>query len=144
MTCPGAPCIYYGDEIGLEGERDPDCRRAMPWDESQWNVDLLTYYKRLIALRKAHPALRRGEFVSLQAEGSVYAFLRRLDDEVLVVVLNNGEGGYPLDVPLGGHLLDGVILHDLIGGGEARVTGGRLRGLSLSPRTGAILISSPS
>lgn len=144
MTYPGAPCIYYGDEIGLEGGRDPDCRQAMPWDESQWNVNLLAYYKRLIAIRKAYPALRRGEHVSLQAEGGAYAFLRRLGDEALVVVLNNGEATCPLDVPLGGHLPDGVILHDLLGGGEGAVLGGRLRGLSLLPQTGAILISSPS
>ena len=33
MTLPGAPCIYYGDEVGMEGGHDPDCRRAFPWDE---------------------------------------------------------------------------------------------------------------
>jgi hypothetical protein len=60
----------------------------------------------------------------------------------MVIVLNNGEEVYPLDVPLKGYLPDGVILHELIGGGEARATGGRLSGLSLSPRMGAILSSS--
>jgi glycosidase len=142
MTYPGAPCIYYGDEIGLEGGRDPDCRRAMPWDETQWNTDLLAYYRQLIALRKAYPALRRGEYACLHAHKDVYAFLRRLEDEVLVIVLNNGEKPYPLDVPLGDRLPDGVVLHDLLSGGEARVASRRLRGLSLSPRTGTILSSS--
>jgi len=162
MTYPGAPCIYYGDEIGLEGGRDPDCRRAMPWNESrltnrlaklegkplsrtngeticQWDTDLLAYYKQLIAIRKAHPALRRGEYVSLQAEGGAYAFLRRLGDEVLLVVLNNGEATCLLDVPLKGHLPEGSLLRDLLGGGEAKVIGGRLQGPSLPPRRGAIL-----
>jgi len=40
MTYPGAPCIYYGDEIGLTGGKDPDCRKAFPWDESKWDHDL--------------------------------------------------------------------------------------------------------
>lgn len=139
MTYPGAPCIYYGDEIGLEGGRDPDCRRAMPWDESRWNIDLLAWYKRLIAIRKVHPVLRRGKYVSLYARKDIYAFLRRLGDEVMVIVLNNGKESYPLDVPIEGYLPDETILCDLLGGKEARVTGGRLRGLSLPPRTGAIL-----
>ena len=139
MTYPGAPCIYYGDEIGLEGGRDPDSRRAMPWDESQWDTDLLAHYKQLIAIRKAHPALRRGEYVSLQAEASVYAFLRRLGDGVLSVVLNNGEATCLLDVPLKGHLPEGAVLRDLLGGGEAKVVRGRLQGLSVPPRRGAIL-----
>jgi cyclomaltodextrinase len=142
MTYPGAPCIYYGDEVGLEGGRDPDCRRAMPWDETQWNTDLLAYYRRLIALRKAHPALRRGEYVCLHAHKDVYAFLRRLEDEMLVIVLNNGKGAYPLDVPLRDHLPEGVILHDLLSAREAGVTSGRLQGLSLSPQTGMILRAS--
>jgi cyclomaltodextrinase / maltogenic alpha-amylase / neopullulanase len=41
MTYPGAPMLYYGDEIGLEGGRDPDCRRAMLWDHTRWDHDLL-------------------------------------------------------------------------------------------------------
>ena len=139
MTYPGAPCIYYGDEIGLEGGRDPDCRRTMPWDESRWNTDLLTWYKKLIAIRRGHPVLRRGEYVSLYAHKGVYAFLRRLGDEVMVIVLNNGEEAHPLDIPLKDYLPDGVILHELISGGEARVTGGRLRGPSLPSRRGTIL-----
>jgi len=143
MSYPGAPCIYYGDEIGLEGGRDPDCRRAMPWDETRWDTDLLAYYRRLIAIRQAHPALRRGKYVSLHAEDGVYAFLRCLEDEKLVIVLNNGEMTYCLDVPVKGYQPDGAVLCDLLGGGEATVAGGRLRGLSLPPRAGAILPLSP-
>jgi len=143
MSYPGAPCIYYGDEIGLEGGRDPDCRRAMPWDETRWDTDLLAYYRRLIAIRQAHPALRRGKYVSLHAEDGVYAFLRCLEDEKLVIVLNNGEMTYCLDVPVKGYQPDGAVLCDLLSGGEATVAGGRLRGLSLPPRAGAILPLSP-
>ncbi len=139
MTFPGAPCVYYGDEIGMQGGHDPDCRRAFPWDEARWNTGLRDYVKRCIALRQAHPALRRGEYVSLRAEGEVYACLRRLDDDVLVVVLNNDTTTYRLDVPMGNHLPDGTRLRNLMGGGEASVVAGRLTGLALPPRSGAVL-----
>ncbi|HSG46147.1 MAG TPA: glycoside hydrolase family 13 protein, partial [Anaerolineales bacterium] len=56
---PGAPCIYYGDEIGLDGGHDPDCRKSFPWEESKWDTNLLSYVKELTTLRKKHPALRR-------------------------------------------------------------------------------------
>nr|HID15134.1 alpha-amylase [Anaerolineae bacterium] len=139
MTYPGAPCIYYGDEIGMEGGPDPDCRRAFPWDESRWNIKLRDFVKQCIALRKAYPALRRGDYISLYAEGKVYAYLRRLDDDRLVVVLNNDASTYRLDIPVSAHLPDGTRLRDLIGGGEASVVAGRLTGLTLPPRSGAVL-----
>jgi neopullulanase len=70
MTLPGAPCIYYGDEIGLEGREDPDCRRSYPWDPARQDAALRSFVAGLIALRKSEPALRRGRFRLLQAEGS--------------------------------------------------------------------------
>ena len=70
MTLPGAPCIYYGDEIGMEGREDPDCRRAYPWDPARQDGQLRAFVAGLIALRKSEPALRRGRFRLLQATGS--------------------------------------------------------------------------
>ena len=91
MTMPGAPCIYYGDEVGMTGGPDPDCRRAFPWhDETEWNYDLHTFYCRAIALRRSHPALRTGTFRTLHAKGEIYAFARTLDEEELVVAFNSG------------------------------------------------------
>lgn len=58
---PGVPAIYYGDEIGVEGGRDPDCRRAFPWDESRWDHSLREHIRKLAQIRMAYPALRRGQ-----------------------------------------------------------------------------------
>ncbi len=59
FTMPGAPCIYYGDEIGMAGENDPDCRGAFPWDRPErWDHELLATARALIRLRHERPALR--------------------------------------------------------------------------------------
>lgn len=91
LTYPGAPSIYYGDEIGLEGGADPDCRRAFPWDERRWDTELRGAFQRFIALRKAHPALRRGCYATLYAKGQAYAFARQLPEETVVVAFNLGK-----------------------------------------------------
>ncbi len=90
MTLPGAPCIYYGDEIGLEGGKDPDCRRAFPWDETAWHRPTLEMVRNAIALRKAHRALRHGSVDVLYAEQKTLAYLRRHDTERLLVTINAG------------------------------------------------------
>ncbi len=59
---PGATHIYYGDEIGLEGGKDPECRGAFPWDEKEWDIDHLRFIRQLIDIRKRLPQLRRGDF----------------------------------------------------------------------------------
>jgi cyclomaltodextrinase len=87
---PGAPAIYYGDEIGLTGGKDPACRGAFLWEPSSWNHDLHDYIKLLVGLRKQHVALRRGEFICLEAgaNSSCYAFARTLPGEKLAIVMN--------------------------------------------------------
>lgn len=61
FALPGAPTIYYGDEIGLRGGHDPECRATMPWDhESEWDLELLTWLRRLTKIRHGRPELRRG------------------------------------------------------------------------------------
>jgi neopullulanase len=74
MTLPGAPCIYYGDEVGLAGREDPDCRRSYPWDPARQDRGLRDFIGGLIALRHANPVLRRGRFELLAAEGSAVAY----------------------------------------------------------------------
>ena len=91
FTYPGAPCLFYGDEIGITGAHDPDCRKGFPWDDSRWNHDLQNFTKAVIALRKEHPMLRRGIYQRLYADEQTFAFARKLEDRSFVVVINAGE-----------------------------------------------------
>ncbi|MDD2200952.1 MAG: glycoside hydrolase family 13 protein [Firmicutes bacterium] len=102
FTYTGTPYIYYGDEIGLEGEDDPDCRRCMPWDEDKWDRKLLKHYRDLAQLRAEHAVLRRGEFASLVADGpeSPFVCARWDDGACIVVALNNTEEPREVDVGL--------------------------------------------
>ncbi len=86
---PGAPAIYYGDEVGMEGGEDPDCRRCFPW-EGPWNASLRTTMRRLIHLRRAEAALREGELVQLEAHGPVVVVVRRCGKEEILFALNPG------------------------------------------------------
>ena len=69
LILPGAPCIYYGDEIGMEGGNDPDCRRAFPADPAAGDTELRSFVAATIAARTANPALRRGTVRVLAADG---------------------------------------------------------------------------
>ena len=91
FTYPGAPCLYYGDEVGVTGAHDPDCRKGFPWDDSKWNHNLLNYTKAIIALRKEHIALRRGSYQHLHAEDHIFVFVRKFEDQSFAIVLNTGE-----------------------------------------------------
>ena len=145
MTFVGAPCIYYGDEVGMTSVpvRGHEGRATMSWDEKRWDVDLRETVKRYIALRKGHPALRRGAFVPLYADDptNVYAFMRRLPDESLMVVLNNGEEAYKVCVPVEGELADGIELKDLLGSGRYVVRDGAVTGAAISSRSGVVLLA---
>jgi neopullulanase len=89
MTVPGAPNIYYGDEIGMTGGRDPECRATFPWDEeSGWNLPLREEIQRLVALRHRLAALRRGAFEVIYADKALAVYERRYGDERVVVGLN--------------------------------------------------------
>lgn len=91
MTYPGVPCLYYGDEIGMEGGADPDNRRCMVWDESAWDQELLAYTRAWIALRKQHSALQTGGIEWLYAEGDVIAYQRHSAQERLIIVAHRGQ-----------------------------------------------------
>lgn len=112
MTLPGAAMIYYGDEAGMWGGDDPDCRKPMVWpelkyeaevshpfgkarpaDRVEFNSDLHKFYQRIIHIRRAHPALATGSFRNLLVDDQkrVYVFERNNLEEQVMVAINNSE-----------------------------------------------------
>jgi cyclomaltodextrinase len=138
MTMPGAPCLYYGTEIGMTGGPDPDCRRAFPWDPAQWDHDLLAWTKRAIELRAAYRPLRRGFFRRIYAYRGIYAFARDAGQETLLVVFNSKQDGQTVSLGVRDVFPDGPVA-DLWGDATAQVMGGMLRNLTLAPRSAAVL-----
>lgn len=90
LTFPGAPSIYYGDEVGLPGELDPDCRRGFP-AESAWNLEIWRCHKQLIGLRHARLSLRIGEYRFLGEDYKTYVFARIFEGDVLIIAVNAGD-----------------------------------------------------
>jgi neopullulanase len=111
MTMPGAPCVYYGDEIGLSGGGDPYCRAAFPWqNEAGWDKNLLAFYRSVIALRKAYPALQTGDYALLHSEGSLLAYSRRLGGQSVIAAFN--AGGMPAQFSISAGALRNVPAED--------------------------------
>ncbi|KJD38409.1 cyclomaltodextrinase [Paenibacillus polymyxa] len=103
FTYMGAPCIFYGDEIGLDGDADPGCRQCMEWDTDKQDHELFDFYRELIALRKAHPVLRdQGSitFLEAQPEGASLAYERRSDEEVLLVLFNRSDEHHTFELSI--------------------------------------------
>lgn len=141
MTYVGVPCIYYGDEVGLMGGEDPDNRRPFPWDEATWRQELLAPLRRLIHLRRRHPALARGSYRTVLAEGDAFAFVRELDGEAVLTVIHRRGGTVQLDVGALG--LPSSWTDALSGHGLEAATDGILE-VGLSTGGGRTFVSEPS
>lgn len=146
LTTVGMPTVYYGEEVGRLGGKWPHNRSDMPWGEKdllpgkgQPRDDALReFYKRLIAIRRAHPALTRGTHRGLSVEGDVYAFARQdaPASDGVVVVINRGHMPGKVSIqslPEWG----GRSVVDLLSGKEAS-PGGSLQ-FDIPPRTALIL-----
>ncbi len=137
LTLRGIPQIYSGDEIAMPGGDDPDNRRDFPGGfpgdpanaftaagRTAEQQDVFTYTESLLALRKAHPALRTGKQWHIGWDSSYYAFLRDLPEEKLFVVYNNAANTRELKVPIGDTPMQGAKqLHPLFGNVTAQVSG---------------------
>jgi neopullulanase len=136
-TYPGAPCIFYGDEIGLNGRHDPECRKAFIWEEDRWDKEILSYTKECMRLRTEHPALRRGTFQRLCAEGNLYAFGRGLDGQRCIIAFNTGHELQRVRLDL--ESFGAGSYQPIFGQASAAPDGSGIH-LELSPRSGVLLI----
>jgi len=127
MTLPGAPCIYYGTEVGLEGGPDPDCRRGFPWDDLDAKPALTAAVKELIALRHAEPALRSADYQRLAPApgadfGRTFLFARGGGAERIVVAINHADEADVVAIDDVAFASDAVKLW-----GSAEVGGGEIK-----------------
>jgi alpha-glucosidase len=92
MTLPGCPLLYHGMEVGLEGKNPHESRRPMPWDESQWDHELLDFTRSLIRMRGNHRVLSNGKFRALAADNRsrTIVFERTGPKARATIALNDG------------------------------------------------------
>lgn len=139
---PGAPAIYYGDEIGLEGEKDPLNRGAFPWDEKKWDKDMLVYMKKIISIRKIFVSLRRGDYKELIQNNDLryFAFTRQKGDETITVVINANHSFQQITLPVAiSSSLKPIACKDLMTGEIFEVSENSVT-FRLSPWSGAFLL----
>lgn len=143
MTYPGAPSIYYGDEIGIRGTLDYDrqhvdrhARWPMPWDLAEQDQEMFAFFKKAIALRHKYPALRRGNFEQVSADGKVFAFTRTLSEESsLLIVINAGESSNELLIELEPTVETSDSPQVVFGTGQCEQTDGSLK-ITVEGRSG--------
>ncbi len=146
MTFPGVPSIYYGDEAGMEGYRDPFNRGCYPWGAEE--SDLIDWYKNLIALRKAWAPLHAGEFIPLVHQGDLYGFIRRISNQqdvygrsssngTLVVLMNRSRSQtHHIGLDLRGFGIQ--TLKELLGGTEVTTSWEGYFTLQIKPLSGKV------
>ena len=142
MTMPGAPTIYYGDEVGLTGDTDPDDRRPFPWNDM--DTGMLAHYQALTALRNEHSFLRTGSFDRLYThnDDGTYAYGRKDETGAAVVAVNRSESARSLTIDLAGYVPESTVLTDALSGGTYTVTDGTIT-VGLLDRWGTVLITPP-
>jgi glycosidase/fibronectin type 3 domain-containing protein len=124
---PGAPTIYYGDEIGLnspniQGNDDPYNRAPYPWDDTEGDhyrgadPKLYEYYQRLAQIRAEHPSLRTGDYSTLliNDETRVYAFMRSLEDDSAVIVANGSSAPQDVTLNMFNRVPNGTVLRNVL------------------------------
>ncbi len=119
FTVPGAPTVYYGDEVGVTGDDDPDDRRTYPWKDAGANPDnsMFKHYQTLSLLRKLFPALTDGDIQMLLADDAAQtlAYGRKVPYQAAVVVINRSPQAQSVTVPVAGYLPNGVNLLGVYG-----------------------------
>jgi glycosidase len=152
FTVPGAPTVYYGDEVGLTGDDDPDDRRTYPWTDqgSTPDMSLFSHYQTLATLRKQNTALIQGDFRVLLADDTtdVVAYGRKTTNQAAVVIINRSDTAQSSAIPVAGYLPDGLVLNVAyaVGSGPASpvsVVNGQIDG-AIGAWSAVLLLSGPS
>jgi len=151
FTVPGAPTVFYGDEVGLTGDDDPDDRRTYPWADLGGSPDnnLFSHYQTLASLRRQNQALSGGDFHVLLADDAsgVVAYGRKTGSQAAIVIVNRSDEERTGAIPVAGYLPDGVVLQAayVVGsGGPSSVTvaNGQLVG-TIGPKSALLLLTGP-
>jgi glycosidase/fibronectin type 3 domain-containing protein len=149
FTVPGAPTVFYGDEVGITGDDDPDDRRTFPWVDQGGSPDqtMFNHYKMLNTLRSSSNVLVNGDFKVLLADDSsgVVAYGRKTENQAAVVIINRSDETQSGAIPVAGYLPNGVTLNKAyaVGAGGASsvaVVNGEING-SIGAMSAVIFIS---
>lgn len=144
LTYVGAPMIYYGDEVGQMGKKDPDNRRTFEWDYNKtgWKVELRDFVKKMIKLRKERRALIYGSFLTISANDvdGIFAYERFLNDERIFIVMNNSTNNVKTELSIY-DFKDGELLVDYFTTKKYPLINGKLR-LNLAPLEFFVLFKS--
>ena len=148
FTLPGAPVVYYGDEVGMTGATDPNNRGTYPTNGGDGQLG--SWYRQLATTRDALPVLRGGDLRFLLTDASTRAlvFARTTPGAVVITAVNPGTAGVTLDVALaqpidgGTPIRDGIRFHDVLGGPDVTSAEGHLR-IALPPLGGALFVPVP-
>lgn len=149
FTMPGAPTVYYGDEVGVTGDDDPDDRRTYPWADLGGTPDtaLFAHYQALATLRDQTSALTDGDIRILLADDAtdVVAYGRRIGNQAAVIIVNRSGQSQSGPIPVAGYLPEGTVLQNQYSIGAAApasvtVENGAITG-SIGPRSAWVLVT---
>ena len=151
MGYPGAPTIYYGDEVGLAGTKDPDSRRTFPWERvTEENgtyagtgryAELFDVYRKAADIRNRHEVFRTGDLKVAYAKDGVIAYSRKSAGQAGLVVINREQTPQTIQANVSGFLPNGLTLKDqLYGQVQGTVQDGMLT-LTVPAMTGLMMVS---
>jgi glycosidase len=149
FTVPGAPTVFYGDEVGITGDDDPDDRRTYPWADKGGSPDMAMFdhYKTLNTLRSTNSVLVSGDFKILLADDTsgVIAYGRKTNNQAAIIIVNRSNQNQSGAIPVAGYLPDGITLNKAyaVGSGGANsvtVANGAVNGL-IGPLSAVLFLS---
>lgn len=163
MTTPGAPTLYYGDEVGVTGDDDPDDRRTFPWRDqggqlsagteaesakaqgAAGDLNLLAFYRKLIQLRNTNPVFRTGalSFLLTNDTDRQMAYMMRTADNLAIVAINPTDSAKPIKVEITGLMPQNITLVDALGSGISATGEGNTLLFDLPAYQAVILLPTP-